>query len=194
MIVLVASQNTGKIRELKQLFSGTRVDLKSPADLGIQMPYVEETGDAFVTNALLKARALAGSSGHWALADDSGLEVDALEGAPGVNSARFAGPGSTDRQNIDKLLDKLRGEKRRTARFKCVLALVKPTGQELVAQGQLEGEIIMQPVGDEGFGYDPVFLLPSLGKTMAQLTFLEKQELSHRARAAAKLKTLIEKD
>lgn len=193
MIVLVASQNRGKVRELTQLLTGTRMDLKSPADIGIPMPCVDETGDSFIQNALLKARTLAGSSGHWALADDSGLEVDALGGAPGVNSARFAGPGSTDLQNIAKLLDKLRGEKRRAARFKCVLALVKPTGEELIAEGQLEGEISMRPAGEEGFGYDPVFLLPSLGKTLAQLPFKEKQALSHRARAAARLKVLIEK-
>ncbi len=193
MLVLIASLNRGKLRELSHLFAGTRMELKLPSDVGIKMPRIEETGETFAQNALLKARALAGISGHCALADDSGLEVDALGRAPGVKSARYAGPQASDLENVEKLLKELRGENRRSARFKCALALVSPSGEELVAEGEMEGEISACPAGEAGFGYDPVFFIPSLGKTLAQLPFEEKQALSHRARAASRLKSLLEK-
>jgi XTP/dITP diphosphohydrolase len=152
------------------------------------MPDVEESGDSFEENALLKARALTASSGCWALADDSGLEVDALGGAPGIRSARFAGDNASDGDNVTRLLDLLRAvPPPRRSRFRCVLALAGPDGQSLTADGTLEGEIARQPQGDGGFGYDPVFFLSHLNRTVAELGLEEKQKISHRARAAGNL-------
>lgn len=155
------------------------------------MPDVEETGLTFRENALLKANALAAVSGQWALADDSGLEVDALDGAPGIHSARYAGKGASDDANLQKLLTELQGTHRCRARYRCVLALIKPSGEVLTAEGALEGEIVAAPLGQGGFGYDPIFWLPRLGKTVAQLSFEDKQRLSHRAQAAQRLIELL---
>ena len=162
-----------------------------PEDYGPAMPAVEETGASFLENALLKARALSAVSGGWALADDSGLEVEALGGAPGVRSARYAGPEASDAANIARLLEALRDVGDRRARFRCVLALAGPSGRTLTTEGVLEGEITLAPAGSGGFGYDPVFLVPELGKTVAELAFEEKQRISHRARAAAALLELL---
>jgi XTP/dITP diphosphohydrolase len=191
LTVLLATRNRGKLDELKHLFHGSSLDLKLPSDVSIAMPDVQETGATFKDNALLKARALAAASGFWALADDSGLEVDVLGGAPSVRSARFAGEKASDEANLRKLLKVLRSARKRRAKFRCVLALVKPTGETLTAEGTLEGEIASEPSGEGGFGYDPVFFLPQMNRTVAQLSFEEKQRLSHRARAAGKLKELL---
>ncbi len=191
MTVLLATRNRSKLEELAHLFHGSPLDLKLPADIGVHMPDVEEHGLTFKENALLKAKALAAASGQWALADDSGLEVEILGGAPGIRSARFAGEGASDEANLRKLLRVLRSARKRHAKFRCVLALVKPTGEALTAEGVLEGVIVSTPQGEGGFGYDPVFFLPKLNMTLAQLSFEEKQRLSHRARAAQKLQELL---
>ena len=191
MIVLLATRNRGKLDELQALFRGSPMELVLPESRGVQMPVVNEDMGTFKDNALKKAKALAAASGQWALADDSGLEVDILGGAPGIRSARFAGPGASDEANTRKLLKVLRSTRKRRARFKCVLALAKPGGESITAEGSLEGEISVKASGEGGFGYDPIFFLPQYGRTLAELPFSEKQRLSHRARAAEKLKTLI---
>jgi XTP/dITP diphosphohydrolase len=147
---------------------------------------VEETGTTFAENALLKAATYARLSGLWTWADDSGLEVDALGGAPGVYSARYAGPGAGDADRYHKLLDALTGVPwdQRTARFRCVVALATPEGVTRTAAGVCEGVIAFGPVGDQGFGYDPVFFMPDRGVTMAQLPAEVKNQVSHRARAS----------
>lgn len=188
--IILATANKGKIREFSGLLEGVfgRIislnDLESP-------PEVVEDGATFRENALKKARALAAYSGKPALADDSGLVVDSLGGRPGVYSARYAGEGATDRDNIAKLLDELKGVGHRQARFVCVLALVYPGGREITAEGACEGVIMTEPRGEGGFGYDPVFYLPELGKTMAELPPGKKNTLSHRARAAEALIKLL---
>ena len=191
--IVLATGNKGKIKEFSGLLEGVfrRIislnDLESP-------PEVIEDGATFRENALKKARVLAAYSGKPALADDSGLVVDSLGGRPGVYSARYAGEGATDRDNIAKLLAELRGIENRLARFVCVLALVYPGGREITAEGACEGVIMTEPRGEGGFGYDPVFYLPELGKTMAELPPEKKNTLSHRARAAeALIKLLREK-
>lgn len=188
MVVLLATGNRGKLQELTHIFAGSPVDLRLPQDAGVRRPDVDESGDTYLENALRKAAALAAVSGQPALADDSGLEVDALGGAPGIRSARFAGG---DVENVRRLLAELKDARNRRARFRCVLALVKPAGARYLAEGCLEGEIAPEPRGTAGFGYDPVFLLPPLGKTLAELSFAEKQTMSHRARAAERLKKLL---
>lgn len=152
-----------------------------------------ETGATYRDNALLKARAAARLTGLPALADDSGLEVDALGGAPGLFSARYGGPGLDDAGRCARLLAALRGvpEGRRTARFRCVIALVDPRGGEHVVEGVAEGRIAEAPRGGGGFGYDPVFYYPPLGRTFAELTDTEKAEVSHRGRAARALRQLL---
>jgi len=188
--IVLATGNKGKIREFSGLLEGVfgRIislnDLESP-------PEVIEDGATFMENALKKARAIAAYSGKPALADDSGLAVDALGGRPGVYSARYAGEGATDRDNIAKLLTELGTNENRNARFVCVLALVMPDGREMTAEGTCEGVILSEPRGEGGFGYDPVFFLPELGKTMAELPPEIKNTLSHRARAAEALIRLL---
>jgi XTP/dITP diphosphohydrolase len=178
----LASVNPGKTRELGALLA-PRIVL-SPPPAGFAMP--EETGRTYEENALVKARALARATGEPALGDDSGIEVDALGGRPGIHSARYA---PTDRERIARLLAEIAGvpRERRGARFRCVLALVFPGGRELSAEGVCEGEIATAPRGSGGFGYDPVFLIPALGRTVAELIPDEKARVSHRAAAARRL-------
>ena len=146
---------------------------------------VEETGSTFAENAIMKARIAAQRTGLVSLADDSGLEVDALQGAPGVYSARYAGEPKDDERNNDKLLKELEGvpDEQRTARFCCSLAVVSPTGEEFLTEGIVEGRILNERRGKEGFGYDPLFYLPDFGRTMAQLNLSQKNKISHRAQA-----------
>lgn len=191
MIVLAATGNRNKLRELQSLFAGSSIDLKHPTDVGTTLPRVIETGGTFKENALLKAKALAKASGQLALADDSGLEVEVLGGAPGIRSARFAREGATDGENTTKLLKVLRSARKRRAKFRCVIALAKPDGTTITAEGFMEGEIAMEPMGESGFGYDPIFWLPPYQRTAAQLGFDEKMRISHRAKAVAKLKALL---
>ena len=183
---VLATGNKGKIREFAGLLEGVFGKIVSLNDLE-SPPDVVEDGKTFRENALKKARAIAAYSGKPALADDSGLEVDALGGRPGVYSARYAGESATDRDNVTKLLSELRGVENRKARFVCFLALVTPGGEETVVSGICEGIIVDEPRGKGGFGYDPVFYLPEFGKTMAEIPPALKNKISHRARASESL-------
>jgi XTP/dITP diphosphohydrolase len=190
--LLLATNNEGKMREYKSLLSAMPFELVSPAELGITTE-VEEVGGSFEGNARLKATTLARESGLLTLADDSGLEVDALDGAPGTLSARYAGEGASDRDRLNYLLAKLEGvpREKRTARFRCVIAIATPKGDVELCSGECPGLITLEPVGEGGFGYDPVFYLPELGKTMAELPLEIKNKVSHRAKAAAKARELL---
>ncbi len=185
--LLLATNNRGKVAEYRLLLGDLPVTLATPSQLGITGE-PEETGATFEENALLKARYYAVRGGVPALADDSGLEVDALNGAPGVYSARYAGPGASDADRVHLLLKALDGVpwERRTARFRCVVALVWPDGTEEAFHGTREGYIALEPRGSNGFGYDPVFFIPELGMTFAELAPEAKNRLSHRAQAAMK--------
>jgi XTP/dITP diphosphohydrolase len=187
--LVLASANAGKQREFAALLAPVGIELLLQSVLGIDS--VAETGTTFEANALLKARHAAGRSGLPALADDSGLEVDALDGRPGVWSARFAGANATDADNIQRLMSELAGVPwgRRVARYRCVLALVRSADDPapLIASGSWEGRISMQPVGRGGFGYDPLFVPDGDERSVAQLPAAQKNALSHRARALAAL-------
>ena len=172
------------------------VEVVSPAALGIPVD-VEETGTTFLENALLKAKAICRAANLPAIADDSGLCVDALNGAPGVYSARYGGEGLDDRGRCMLLLNSMRGATTRAAHFSCAVACVFPNGDTLTAEGRCDGSIAYAPLGDGGFGYDPVFLLPGTGKTFGQLSQEEKSAVSHRGKAlkefAGKLETHLKK-
>jgi XTP/dITP diphosphohydrolase len=191
---LLASGNQGKLRELRTILHGLPVELVGLAEAGLgQPPEVEETGDTFLENALLKGRAYAAWSGLAAVADDSGLEVDALGGAPGVRSARYAGPGASDQANLDKLLTALSGvpPERRTARFRCAAVLVDPDAGEWHAEAAWEGRILDAPRGGGGFGYDPVFLPDGWELTSAEVGQATKDAASHRGQAFRALRPAI---
>lgn len=185
--VVLATGNQGKVREFSKLLDGVFEKVISLKELN-NPPEVIEDGVTFRDNALKKARELAEFSGKLTLADDSGLEVQALNGRPGVYSARYSGEGATDQSNIDKLLVELGDNDNRRARFVCVLALVDPGGEELVVEGFCEGEIMHEPRGEGGFGYDPVFYLPDRELTMAEIDPDEKNKISHRSNALNKLR------
>lgn len=182
--LLLASTNPGKLREMRALLKDLKVRLLSPEDLGLAIE-VEETGATYAENAASKARAFALRSGLVSLADDSGLEVDALGGAPGLYSARYAPhPGATDADRRAYLLQQLQDQPRPwSARFRCTVAIALPSGEVHFTEGVCPGEIIPEERGRGGFGYDPVFLIPSLNKTMAELSMQEKNRISHRALA-----------
>lgn len=188
MEIALASANQGKRREIEALLAPMGISVRTAAELGFTED-VPETGDTFAANALIKALAVARALGRPALADDSGLAVEALGGAPGVLSARYAGPGATDAERNAKLLAELKGvpPERRGAAFVCVMACARPDGATLTAEGRLEGRIALAPAGDNGFGYDPVFELPGRGVTVAMLNAAEKNAISHRGRALAAL-------
>jgi XTP/dITP diphosphohydrolase len=190
--LLLATNNKGKLREYRRLFHGIPFDIVTPADLDISIE-VPETGESFEENAILKATTFASASGLLTLADDSGLEVDALGGAPGPLSHRFAGKNATDPERIALLLSKLKDapDKNRTALFRCVIAIAEPSGRVEICAGSCQGLIMDKPRGTNGFGYDPVFFLPELGKTMAELILREKNLISHRARAAEKARAIL---
>ncbi len=190
--VVLATGNKGKVKEFSNLLEGVFGKIISLSDLG-SPPEVIEDGLTFRDNALKKAREIAQYSGKLTLADDSGLEVDALNGQPGVYSARYSGEGATDKTNIDKVLAELGNNPNRKARFVCVLALVDPNGEELVVEGFCEGVILGEPRGEGGFGYDPVFYLPDRRKTMAEVEPELKNTISHRANALKRLKTELER-
>ena len=184
MRLLLATRNVGKLREIRAILSDLPLQLTSLEELGIDLE-IPEVGRCFCDNAALKARGYAEASGLTTLADDSGLEVDALGGAPGVESARWAGPGATDRQRIELLLERLRHlpPGQRQAQFSSEAAIATPDGRLYTSEGIIRGLIIDQPRGTHGFGYDPVFLIPELGLTMAELEPEVKNRASHRARA-----------
>ncbi len=192
MKLLLATNNRAKVREYKRMLQGIPYEIVTLADLSITTQ-VEETGDTFEANARLKAFSYAEESGLLSLADDSGLEVDALGGAPGVLSARYAGDNATDADRINFLLYKLEGvpEEQRTARFRCVIAIAHPDGKLEMCSGECCGLITLTPRGKEGFGYDPVFYLPEKGKTMAELPPEVKNQISHRARAVKEARKLL---
>jgi len=190
MKLLVATTNQGKLSEIAAFLTPLRVDLLSLNDLS-NPPAVVEDGKTYEANALKKAHTLAGFSGLATLADDSGLEVDALDGAPGVHSARYSGPDADDARNNAKLLAELAGvpEARRTARFVCVLALIVPglSSAERLFRAECKGCIAFAPRGTRGFGYDPLFFYPPLGQTFGELERESKSRVSHRARALQQL-------
>lgn len=184
MKFVLASQNQHKLAEMRAILSAHGVEVALQGDLGLHVD-VEETGTTFAENALLKARAVMEASGLPAIADDSGVCVDALNGAPGVYSARYGGPGLDDAGRYRLLLENMRGASSRTAHFTSAIACVFPNGDVIEAEGVCPGSIGFAPVGDGGFGYDPVFFLPQLRKTYAQLTPEEKAAVSHRGKALA---------
>lgn len=192
--IVLASGNKGKLREFSQVLGQWQVEVRPQSEFDVSD--ADETGLSFVENAILKARHAAKITGLPALADDSGLEVDALKGAPGIYSARFAGPDATDQLNNAKLLEMLADvpEQQRTARFRCVLAFMRHADDPtpLICQGSWEGKILTQVCGDNGFGYDPLFLISELGKASAQLEPEVKNQLSHRGQAVKQLIAQIE--
>lgn len=194
MRVLLATMNAGKLREYERLLADVPgLELETMASLA-QKVVVEEDRDTFAGNALKKAIEIAAAAGVPCLADDSGLEVDALGGRPGVFSARYAGQGASDAQNNEKLLEELghTADQARTARFQCAIALVDADGRQLaIAEGACEGRIGLEPKGSHGFGYDPLFIPDGYQETMAELGPETKNAISHRAQAAAKLVPLL---
>lgn len=193
--LVLASTNKGKIEELRELLTDLPYELVGLTDYpGISE--IEEDGNTFAENALIKARFVADHTGELTLADDSGLEVDALNGEPGVYSARYGQPGWSDRDRYLFLLERLQGVslEERTARFRSALALVDPRNHRIEqVDGTVEGVILDSPRGEHGFGYDPVFFIPELGKTMAELTGEEKNRFSHRGRAVQKMISLLKR-
>jgi XTP/dITP diphosphohydrolase len=190
--LLMATNNAGKLREFSSLLKGVPFQLTTLADEGIDVS-VEEVGATFEDNAKLKATTCAIASQILTLADDSGLEVHTLGGEPGIMSARYAGDDATDEQRVDYLLSKLKDVpwEQRQARFRCVIAIAHPSGETEVCEGECPGFICFEPRGTQGFGYDPIFYLPSLDRTMAELTMEEKNRTSHRAQAAEKARHIL---
>jgi XTP/dITP diphosphohydrolase len=192
--LVLATRNPGKVAEFQDLLAGLAITLIALREFA-GVPEVSENAPTYRANALAKAEAVARHLRLPALADDSGLEVDALAGDPGVRSARFAGEPADDQRNVAKLLATLRDvpPTARTARFRCTIVVARPDGGVLTADGSCEGLISLQPAGSGGFGYDPVFLVPALGRTFAELSLAQKQALSHRARACAVLRPRLER-
>jgi XTP/dITP diphosphohydrolase len=191
-LLVLATRNAGKTREIREFLEGFPVEIKNLDDFG-PIPAVEEDGTTFDENAYKKASFTAKILGLPALADDSGLEVEALGGAPGVHSARYAGPSATDAENNAKLLRKMEGKTNRAAVFVCVISLAVPSGVALTYEARCEGLIAEAPRGNNGFGYDPLFYYPPLNRTFAQLSAEEKNRGSHRGKALAELKEEFEK-
>jgi XTP/dITP diphosphohydrolase len=191
--LLLATSNPGKIREYRFLLDSPGYKITTLAEEGI-VKVVTESGNSYEKNARLKAITYAELSQLIALADDSGLEVDALNGEPGVKSARFAGKAATDAERVNFLLAKLNGVpwEQRTACFKCIIAIATPEGQSKVCYGECPGIIALEAKGENGFGYDPIFFLPELGKTMAELPLEVKNKISHRARASQKARQVLQ--
>jgi XTP/dITP diphosphohydrolase len=190
--LVVATRNRGKIREIREGLKGLGLRVFSLIDFP-DVPEIEEDGESLAENALKKARFYSGYFGKLVLADDSGLEVESLKGLPGIFSARFAGEGASSQENNQKLLGQMQGVpiSKRGARFKCVMAMVSPDGKESIAEGSCKGRIGFREKGKRGFGYDPLFILPKYGKTMAELSLEEKNRISHRGKALRKLKRMI---
>ena len=192
--LLLATGNQGKIREFKILLQSLPLELVTPAELGITTT-VDEVGESLEENARLKATVLAEQSQLLTLADDSGLEVDALGGEPGLLSARYAGEGASDKERVSYLLARLKDipGPERSARFRCVIAIATPNGKVELCSGECYGSIASEPRGEYGFGYDPVFYLPDLDKTMAELPSEIKHQISHRGKAARKAYRVLER-
>ena len=190
--IMIATKNAGKVKEFEHIFSQFNVKVKSLLDFSNAIDVVED-GKTFEENALKKAREISQQYQLMVLADDSGLEIDALNGRPGVYSARYAGNQRDDLANLNKVLSEMKDveESKRTARFVCALAIVTPDGDEFVVRGECEGKISFEAQGKEGFGYDPIFYIPRLNKTMAQIPKSQKNVLSHRANAFVKLEKIL---
>ena len=192
MQIIIATNNEGKLHEIKQSLLGLPLTLLSLKNFPGVKPG-EEDGHTYIENARKKALPIVQKLNHWALADDTGLEVEALQGAPGLHAARYAGPNCSPADNIKKMLAELKGIPfpKRKALFRTVMVLLGPKGEEYRAEGILPGYIAEQPVGHHGFGYDPIFYIPSLKKTLAQLTPNEKNKISHRAQALLNLAEIL---
>ena len=191
--ILLATNNKAKVREYARLLQSIPYQVVSLEDVNIS-EQVEETGTSFEENAILKAKRYAELSGLTTIADDSGLEVDALCGEPGVRSARYAGEDASDKERIDFLLNKIVDVpwEKRHAQFRCVIAIAFPDGKVQICQGQCRGILTFKPLGDKGFGYDPIFYLPDLHKTMAELSMSEKNAISHRGKAAEEARKALQ--
>ena len=192
LTLVIATGNPGKTAEIRDLLTGFPIDLKNLDDFG-PIPPVVEDGETFDDNAYKKASFVSKILGLPALADDSGLVVEALGGAPGIYSARYAGENASDQQRYTKLLDEMKGKSNRQAAFECVISLAVPTGAALTYEARCEGLIAEEPAGDSGFGYDPVFYFPPLKKMFAQLSREEKSRISHRGKALRELKDEFDK-
>lgn len=190
--IVLATTNKGKTREIRELLKDYPIDIKNLSDFG-SIPEVIEDGETFDENAYRKASFTARILGYPAMADDSGLCVDALDGAPGVYSARYAGEKATDEQNVKKMLLDMKDKDNRNAAFKCVISIAVPTGAALTYEGECPGVLTRAPVGENGFGYDPLFFYPNLNKTFAQLSMEEKGSVSHRGKALQQVAHEIEK-
>ena len=190
--LVIASGNPGKITEIQELLAGFPIEIKSLNDF-VPIPEVQEDGETFDENAYKKASFTSKILGIPALADDSGLVVEALGGAPGVLSARYAGENATDEQRVAKLLKEMKGQINRNAAFVCVLSIAVPSGPALTYEARCEGLIAEQPSGQNGFGYDPIFFYPPLNKTFGQMTIAEKSQVSHRGKALNELKQEVDK-
>jgi len=190
--IVIATRNKDKKSEISDLLKGFPIDIKGLDDFG-PIPHIEEDGDTFDENAYKKASFTARMLGFPALADDSGLLAEALEGAPGVLSARYAGENATDEQRYQKLLQEMEGKTNRKAAFECVISIAVPTGPALTYEARCEGLIAEQPSGSNGFGYDPVFYYPPLNKTFGELTIEEKSHVSHRGKALRELRDEFDK-
>jgi len=193
--LIVATKNEGKIKEIKEMLGDLKLQVLSMEEAGINKE-VEENGDTFEDNALIKAQEIFKATGEMVMADDSGLEVDYLGGAPGVHSARFAGEGATDQDRNNKLLKMLAGVpfEKRSARFVCAVAVILPDGDSFTVRGTCEGFIAFEPRGSNGFGYDPLFYLPRYDKTFAEISSKEKNLISHRGKAMQLAKLQLRKE
>lgn len=190
--LVIATRNKGKTAEIRQLLDNYPVIIKNLDDFG-PIPEVEEDGETFDENAYKKASFAARILGYPALADDSGLVVEALDGAPGIHSARYAGTDATDTERCSRLLEAMKNRTNRRAAFECVISIAVPTGPALTYEARCEGLISRKPEGTNGFGYDPVFFYPALNKTFAQMTLEEKNRISHRGKAFKELKDEFDK-
>lgn len=191
--VIIATKNPGKAKEFEHIFAARGIEVRTLLDFP-EIPEVKETGLTFEDNAILKAEAVSKALGKMVIGDDSGLMVDALEGRPGIYSARYAGEPKNDENNTDKVLSELKGllEEKRTARFYCALAVAIPGQETITVSGTCEGRILEERRGSHGFGYDPVFYVPEKGLAMAELSSDEKNKISHRANALKKLDVVLD--
>lgn len=194
-IIILATNNKSKVKEISEMMSDSDITFVSLADAGINVE-VEETGTTFEENALLKAREICKLSGKPTISDDSGLEIDALDGAPGIYSSRFMGEDTSYDIKNNALIEKLENvaDPDRTARFRCCMALVLPDGREFVTEGAMEGIIAREPKGINGFGYDPILFIPEYNRTSAELSSEEKNNISHRGEALRKMIEVIKKE
>ncbi len=191
MEIIIASNNQNKIKEFKKIFEHSNIVLKSLKEKGIDID-IEENGKTFEENALIKAKAIAELTNELAIADDSGLVCDGLNGEPGVYSARYAGPEHNDSHNNALLMKNIKNVKNRNAHYVCAICLCKPNGEHIITKAMCDGEIIDTPRGNNGFGYDPYFFIEKFNRTMAEITLEEKNTISHRAKALEELKGLYE--